>query len=164
MKQTKSKIIIIFLVLFLPFVLYLFLLIIPSIFDENHRVSLWINNGIWLPKPLEIKDIYHYEFRAGEDFSIWIYDEENFNKGISKSYFKRITEDNIERLKDKLTEYYHRLDDDETKLFDENVNLKNLPLIGNHFLFKSSKQDEKTFILIITDSATNSLYFFNAVC
>lgn len=87
---------------------------------------MYLNWKIQLPKPQEINTIYKYDYKEGEDFLIWVYSEKKMQKIISKKSFQKIEEKSLEEIKARISEYYNRLDDNEKKLFNDNVSINEL--------------------------------------
>jgi len=147
----------------IAFIVLIIFLLLTFLFTENIRIGYLIDYGIYFPKPISMNNIYHFEFREGDDFDIWLYEESKFNKVISKKDFDLIVDENISDIKNKIIEYYNGLDKEEMKLFKEHANIDELVNKNNYYLYKVSKTDNKTFKIIIADSASKKLYFFNTV-
>lgn len=132
-----------------------------TLFDK--RTTVLLSWGIYLPKPVNTEYIYLYEFRVGQDFYIWKYNDSGFYKVVSNKHFRQITENDINILKERIDEYYATLDEEEKQLFDENVNKEEL-LSTNNYYFQKTKEDPNTFMIIIANEKENQLYFFVTVC
>ncbi len=142
------------------FIVFLF---VELFLSKSPRIVLLINHGIYLPKPETVTTIYHYTFREGEDFDIWTYSEKNFYKLISKKYFYKIDENNIETVRKIILDYYDDLDEKEKSLFDQNVDINGLMNINNYYFYKLSKDDHQIFAIVIADYSTKNVYMFNHV-
>ncbi len=129
----------------------------------NPQFAFFINHGIYLPKPLERNSIFYFDFKEGQDLEIWNYKEENFNKITSKTKFKEIYRDGNLKIKRKLTEYYELLDNDERKLFDQNVKFSEVLDSKNYYYLKEKKNESKTFLIIIASLDDKKIYIFNSV-
>lgn len=149
--------IIVAIVFFIAFLLFVFIV------SANPRFAVFINHGIYLPKPETMTSVYNYAFRKGEDLDIWEYSEKNFNKVISKKYFYQINDNNIEDINEKVVNYYKELDGSEKKLFDKNIDINKIINANNYYFLKETTEDSQTFLIIIADSSNRKLYFFNMV-
>ena len=93
--------IIVAIVFFIVFLLFVFIV------SANPRFAVFINHGIYLPKPETMTSVYNYAFRKGEDLDIWTYSEKNFNKVISKngSYSGLVGLELLDEGSEKISEY-----------------------------------------------------------
>lgn len=149
--------IIVTMIFFIAFLLFeLFLAI-------NPRFVVFINNGIYLPKPETMTTIYRFNFKEGDDLNIWSYSEKRFNKLTSKGYLHKINDNNIEVIRKRVGDYYNGLTETEKKLFNENVNIDEIIIVNNYYFYKQSKEDDQTFLTIIADCSSKNLYFFDRV-
>ena len=144
-------------------IFFIVFLLAELFLSKTPRIVFFINHGIFLPKPEAMTTIYHYPFREGEDFDIWTYDEKNFYKLISKKYFYKIDENNIETVRKIILDYYNDLDENEKSLFDKNVDINELIDINNYYFYKLSNDDNQIFIIIIADCFSKNAYMFNHV-
>ena len=133
------------------------------IFLNNHRITLYINWKIYLPKPQKIDIIYNFQYREGEDLEIWKYDEKDIKKITNKEIFKNIDETNKGFIQQKLKEYYEVLSDTNKQLFNDNVNTLLLLDKSNYFAYISKENDIRTWLLLIINSKTNEMYYFSNI-
>lgn len=115
-----------------------------------------------LSKPLNVEEIYHYEFREGEDFYIFNYDnDKQINTIIQHNDFKKITKNNLEKIK-VLNMYHNDLCEKELKLFDQTINISELTEPRNYFLYSEDidLEDDDYFVQIISPKQ-KKLYHFN---
>lgn len=142
-------------------IFFMIFLLLEIILAGNQRLIVFINHGIYLPKPEIMTSIYQYTYQDGEDLNIWRYNEKNFNKVLSKKKFYQINDSNIKKIEEKVIDYYNGLDENETKLFNKNVDIEKIVSLNNYYFYKESKKDNQTFLIIIADCASKKLYFFN---
>lgn len=153
----------IFLISIIIIIFIIVAFVFSNIISFGEGIALYINHGVWIPKPDKVQGIYRYDFREGEDFSIWSYSNDKFEKVISKKYFEKINENSIDKMTEKIVEYYDRLDSNEKSKFDEWVIISELINTNNYYLYKESPKDSRTFFVIIANVKENKLYYFNAV-
>lgn len=141
--------------------LSIFMFLIFRIDVEN--ADIYINWGIYLPKANKINTIYHFDFRAGHDFSILIYNDKKIDKIISKNNFKVINQDNRGLILEKIMQYYNLLNDDNKKLFEDNIDIDQLLNVNekNYYLFKEKNNDD--FIILIASEKENKIYYLYEV-
>ncbi len=125
-------------------------------------MEIYINHHVLLSKPLNVEEIYHYEFREGEDFYIFNYDnDKQINTIIQHNDFKKITKNNLEKIK-VLNMYHNDLCEKELKLFDQTINISELTEPRNYFLYSEDidLEDDDYFVQIISPKQ-KKLYHFN---
>jgi hypothetical protein len=99
-------------------------------------LEVYINENVVLSKPLNVDEIYHFEFSEGEDFYIFNYDSDNDIKYIiQKNGFKKITKNNLDEITKVLNIYRDDLCEKELNLFDKTTNISDLAKIGNYYLY-----------------------------
>lgn len=140
-------------------------LIVISLLAKSH-IILYINWKIYLPKPINEKRIYEHDFTDGENFYIWSYDIKKYDKKILQQGFKKIDENNINELIEKMDNYYDKLDNKEKTLYWDNVSWNSLDLsellkYKNYYYCKIKNGGNDT-LLIITDIENNCMYIFES--
>lgn len=129
-----------------------------------HCLEIYINHHVLLSKPLNVEEIYHYEFGEGEDFYIFNYDnDKQINTIIQHNDFKKITKNNLEKITKVLNMYHNDLCEKELNLFDRKINISELTKPGNYFLYSEDialKDDDHYFVQIIFPKQ-KKLYHFN---
>ncbi len=150
MKLSKETKILIFIVM---------IELVAFILFFNRRGFLFINWKIFLPKPKSIDVIYNYDFRKGIDFEIWNYNSKKVNKIIKNKHFKPM---NVEYVKDKMLKYYERVNEEQNKLLEENLNMDDILVENNYYAYIQENDDPKYmhFLILILDVKTNKMYLF----
>lgn len=148
----------VYLIIFSVIVLIILFLLTKS------NIILYINWQILLPNPINEKIIYEHDFTDGENFYIWLYDANKYNKALSRQGFKKISEDNIKYLEEKMEKYYDNLDNNEKTLYWNNVswddfNFNTLSQYNNYYYYKNKDNNN---LLIITNVKNKCLYIFES--
>ena len=143
------------------FILLLFVVIFNFIIGDS-RFEIFVNQHLFLQKPLKICNIYRFDFREGEDFSIWSYSDDNFKKIVSSKKFKSIDKKDKKIVVDAMRKYYDRLDEKELDLYNKNCDCDKLINFKNYY-YLYEKANSDTFMIIIADSVFRKLYIFNSV-
>ena len=160
MKQLKTIII----GIIIAFTIFpLSIVILFFILHGNPRLGTFINHGIYLPKPVEIKVIYRFDFRNGQDLEIWIYQKENFDKIFKNKKFRELKNDKSFIIKEKIDKYYSFLDAKEQKKFNKNVKLRTIMNTENFYYYRQNKDDQDAFVIMIADIKEMKLYIFDSV-
>lgn len=118
---------------------------------------MYYNWHLLLKKPEVNKVIFEYEYRKGEDFEIWEYDD--INQIISSNGFKKSTEKDDEFVRNILYRYYSQLDDTEKELFDKNTSTEELARATHYYLYKERGSDE--YILLIACPNNKKVYYLH---
>ena len=155
-KVMKRKAIILFIILIMVIIL-----LGVSLLSDN--LLFYINYGVYLPNPSSVKTIYRFDYREGEDFFIWSYNDSKFMKAISKKEFNKINDSNIDFVNKQISEYYYQLNDDERKRFEKHTSLDKLLNTNNYYFCVISSENKNTFALLIADTEEQKIYYFNAV-
>ncbi len=117
---------------------------------DGHCLELYINNGVLLSKTKNVEEIYSYEFREGEDFYIFHYDrEKDIKRIIQKNRFKKITNNNLDKITKVLNSYRNDLCEKELSLFDKTTNIQDLAKIGNYYLYTKDELDDDDYFIQI---------------
>lgn len=120
----------------------------------NHKVSLW--------NPTNIETIYRYNFREGEDFYIFSYDnDKDIKKIIQKNKFKMINQSNLNSNIRILNMYRADLCEKELELFDKTTNISELSKIGNYYLYKEDIEDDEDYFICIISPIDKKVFYFN---
>lgn len=158
----KYKKIIIFFVTILTF------LLVVLLFDEKGRYSRTIHSNweINFFGAKRLEKIFVYNYREGEDFLIWSYDDKKFSKVLIKNKFNVIGNQNVDLVKRILSNYYNRLDSNEKSLFEESVDIDLLVDKSNYYLYKERDtliDEYKNFVIVIARTDIKKIYYFNAI-
>lgn len=130
---------------------------------DIYCLTIYINNDVLLSKPLNVDEIYSYEFGEGEDFYIFNYNNDNeINTLIRHNDFKKITKNNLENVTKVLNMYRDDLCEKELSLFDKTTNISELTKIGNYYLYPKDIDmvDDDYFVQIIFPEQ-KKVYHFN---
>lgn len=152
------------------FILVIFIMLIFVMLNagDNYQHIIYANWGVDFCTPKKLESIFMYDYREGEDFLIWSYDDDKFDKTLSKNKFSLISTENIKRVEQYLSEFYSRLDKKEKELFDKNVEVNSLIKPNNYYLYIDEIKDyiaweNRNFVIIIADFETRKMYYFNAI-
>lgn len=123
----------------------------------GYCLEVYVNYDVLLSRPLDVSEIYRYEFGEGEDFYIFNYDnDKDIDKIIQKNDFEKITKKNLDEITKVLGIYRDDLCERELSLFDATTNISDLAKEGNYFLYDldmeletDMKEDEHYFVEII---------------
>lgn len=136
----------------------LIIIILNIVIDE--KMLLEKNWGIDIPKAQKVEVIYKYEFRDGQDFEKWYYKKEDINKIITNNKFQYISTQNKELVIERLNNYYEVLDDEEKKLFENNIDIESIVQEKNFFSLIIRDDDKRNWALLLLDCQLNILYYF----
>lgn len=142
-------------------VIFIFILVIKN-YDE-FSLEAYLNHGVLLSKSTNVEEIYSYEFGEGEDFYIFNYDKSgDIKKIIKENGFKRITENNIEKITEVLNMYRDDLCEKELSLFDETTSISELVKIGSYFLYPEDldMEDDDHYSVQIIFPKEKRVYYF----
>lgn len=126
-------------------------------FFSSYRSALFINENIKLPKPISEQTKFLAEYREGEDFVIFKYNEKSINKIINENKFQKVDANNIDKLKNKVKYFYNQLDKKNKFIFDNSVTMSKLTKYGNYYIL-NERSECKYSILILYK---NYLYSFD---
>lgn len=149
-----KKIIIITIVSFLLIISFIFFYKNPN---WRYSFSIYINWNKYIPIPDNTKVIYNYNYREGQDLDIWQYNNNKTNKIKNLNYFKKMNKKNVEK---QIKEYYKKLDEQEKKLYNKNININELTNNKNYYAFLDVPKENR-YILLILDTNENKLYLFH---
>lgn len=119
--------------------------------DEIH-----VNWGIDLPKHEKEMNIYSTNIRDGKSLRIYYYDD--YKKVLSAASFKKITADNIEKIRFVINDYREQLNSKERKLFNKNFDIDKIIREDNYYIFKSDSQQDYIFLIL---NSKGELYYIN---
>lgn len=130
---------------------------------NSHIGCIYINSKhqISLLSPLKEEKVYIYDFREGEDFSIFYYDKKAMKKIIKTNGFEEITENNKEKVNQILKRYQNALSEERRKLFDKTTSISELANVGGYYLYINNLDDfDDDYFICTIDSKMNKLYVF----
>lgn len=132
--------------------------------SPNSQISCIYSNSrhqISLLSPLKEETVYVYEFREGEDFSIFYYDKKTMEKIIKKNDFKEITDSNKEEVNQILKRYQNDLLNQRRKLFDKKITISELSSVGGYYLYLNDIDDSNDdYFICIISPTMDKLYVF----
>lgn len=120
--------------------------------NSNYKIEL-------LP-PLDKKTIYSFDFGEGEDFSILTYNSKIIKKIIDNNDFYKINSENHYEVEKILVRYQEDLCKKERNLFDQTINILDLTVKGNYYLYLESNIDKDDYFILIINPKTHLLYYF----
>lgn len=128
-------------------------------------LEVYINNDVLLSKPLNVDEIYSYEFGEGEDFYIFNYDNnKEINRIIQCNGFKKIAKSNLEEITKVLNMYRNDLCEKELNIFNKTISISELTKIGNYYLYSENidlEDDNDDYFVQIIFTEQKKVYHFN---
>ena len=91
---------------------------------------------------------------------IWEYDNKTVESIINNEKFSNIDKNDIVSIKEDLHNYYNILSEDQKKLFN-NIDVESLLSEDNYFA--GTKEEGRSWVLLILNTANNKLYYFENV-
>ena len=136
-------------------------IIVCCVFFSKYSFALYVNDGLVFNKPESIERIYDIDFNEGEIFHIYNYDSsKKIDKIIEKNGFKKISNKNLEEVKEVLNRYRDDLCEKELGLFDKNVEISELAKAGYYFLYLEDEDDDDDYTICILFSKEKKIYYF----
>ena len=157
-------------------VVIIFCLIILILFGIDFLVVGVFKRVLYANWQIEIPGVYRHEelfvdfFQTGDMIYTFQYHEKmdaEVEKLIRINHFSKITLENVEVVKDYLLDFYDRLgtniDGVQGKIvYNSNINNEDLLSINNYFLIKT-KNNNKTYILLVLDMKEKKIYTFISI-
>lgn len=148
---------------YIPFLLCLFILIIsriisfayPFFLSGRSGHELYINWNIILPRCKNVREVFRFDYREGQDFVIYEFNDRSVV--IDSLKMMKITVDNNEEVKNIIDDYYGNLHGDEKDKFDNEILLDNLYSYDNYYLYLEDEDDKRNYVILIL-CPNNKLY------
>lgn len=130
-----------------------------------HNFQLKINWDMYLTKPDKVEVIYNFDYREGDDFEIWKYSNLKLNKIRDNGHLKLITNENLQDIKNIFNSYYNQLAYNEKyqSEFKKYFSIDEMILENNYFSKITDNDDSNNFLLLLIDTRSNKLYYFNHI-
>lgn len=135
--------------------------IVCCVVVSTYSFAFYVNDGLIFSEPETVETVYDIDFNEGEIFYILNYDSsKKINKIIQKNYFEKITNKNLEQVKEVLNRYRDDLCEKELALFDKNVEISELAKVGYYFLYLEDEEDDDDYTICILFPKEKEIYYF----
>ena len=155
MKMIKKSVI---LAIALLILIYLFFFLSTSV-----RFAMFVNWGVYLPKPKKNEVVFEDFFRTGDQITILTFDDsDQLKKMIKMNGFAMFRFDNYSYIDEKIEEFYNRLSD-EGKNFFSNMQLKNILNVESDNYYLVKEKDGQSFLILILSLREKTMYCLTTI-
>ena len=142
--------------------LFTIVMLLINILFPGEEGKLMLNWKINMPKANKIEIIYDEMVGISDSIGlqIWEYDNKTVESIINNEKFSNIDKNDIVSIKEDLHNYYNILSEDQKNLFN-NIDVESLLSEDNYFA--GTKEEGRSWVLLILNTANNKLYYFKNV-
>lgn len=147
-------------------ILILIITCIVVIKAQPNDILLRVNWNVSVLKPDEVEGIYRFDYREGDDFQIWKYSDSKLKELKENKIFTLISEDTTESAKDIFNSHYNDLsyNEDLQMKFNERFSIDDMVVENNYYaLLENEEKNPGCYLLLLINTKTNELYYFNHI-